>query len=225
MFFPDPDEVLYKLSKAANVYPPNKYVKDYAFAHVTVIPNLFDYVDRLGDLPEPDQLYQYIMKMYCPDEYKDDSFSEWRAIKLVFDFYREMHSFGLLIRSGLFGFVKYGKALDVNMNVDFLVRLKTFLQENYIGKSGAGVQCMMRSNWRDGDIWEAIKQSRRMRRNAGANEFEGKIYPMTNRNIPCAKKVKGVWLFGEKHIKELREMMFDEKPEEAGVQLDMEETL
>lgn len=224
MFFPDPSEVIYKLSRYANKYPPNKYCKDAAFAHVTVIPNLFDYVDHLGDLPTPDVLYNHIMTTYCDKRYwnekNKDTYAEWRGVKLVLDFYREMHTYGLLIQSGLFGFVKYGKALDINLNVDFLVRILSYLVAMVHKNPKAGIQAMMRSKhqWSTGDKWSLIKAERRARRTQGVVQFEGDIYYLTNKDIPFDKNVNGVWLFGLQHVKQLREQILDEKPIEAGIQ-------
>lgn len=153
---------------------------------------------------------------FCDSRYKDEDKVKYRGKKLALDFAREMHTFGLLQMSRLFGVVKYGKSFDLNYNIDFIGRLVSWFKiEDEIG-----VQAMMRANWKN-DIWSSIKKQRRLRR--GVKEFNGPIYNLTNRNIRSIKNIKGLWLFTDRHIKELNDQIIDEnkEKEEIGIQVEI----
>jgi len=175
-----------------------------------IIPELFSYCYKLGRFPRIEELYNHTMGL-CDPEYKNEEEIKFRGKKLSLDFAREMHTFGLLQISRMFGVVKYGKSYDLNYNVDFLGRLVSWFNI----KDEVGIQSMMRANFNN-DVWSNIKSQRRMRR--GTKEFDGTIYELSNRKIKDIKNIKGLWLFTDKHIKELKDQIIDEGCEEIGIQ-------
>ena len=88
-----------------------------------------------------------------------------RALKLTMDFYRDLHTMGLL--SLKFASVVYERGLDISYNVDYKVTLKKHLFA-FMGNSGIldtpiGIASAMQHprNWRNPESFIAIKQRRR----------------------------------------------------------------
>lgn len=212
-FSVNPKLILYYLDHAPWTYQEAfQHADKYrGYAKQAVLPSLFHYCYSLHRVPELTELYTYVKTHLCEPELQKDTAVLWRGIKLVFDFIRELYTFGLLQHSDLFGFVQYCKAYDLNYNVDFVGQL----MPEFLISEDIGIQAMMRKNWKAGDMWRQTKERRRQLR--GEHLFTGPIYELSNRNIPPAKNIKGLWLFGQAHIQELRERIIEEKSQELGI--------
>lgn len=196
------DEVEYALGLAQFKYPRRGEADDFrGFGNHPVIPKLFEWTVERGRFPKPDEGVAYLMGTLCQPMYRDDPGVRRRADKLYLDYCRELHTFGLLNHCDLFGQVIYKHALDVKWNVDYLARLASRFRDWWGCKDEVAIQSKMR-NWREGGgRWDAVKAHRRAAR--GEQEWEGKIYELSNRRRSPWKEIAGVWLFGPAHIRDL----------------------
>src|SRR5262252_459731 len=196
------DEVEFKLKYSPFQYPSLAEADpERGWGHVPVIPEMFEYVTQAGELPSVATTASFLMTL-CDPRYARDSKVRRRGEKLVLDFYRDLHTYGLLCDCWLFGQVLYQKALDVN-NVDYLARLQSRWAAYWGYNAPVGVQAMMRAHWSEfGDPWSDLKVARRARRHA-VLERNSKLYLLTNRQRSAWKQIARVWLFGPDHIRDL----------------------
>lgn len=202
----NPHEVEYKLRKANWGYTNTQSRSDdVGFANVGVFPILYLYVIQERQVPDLDAMLHHLMH-FCEPHYRQDKRAHTRAKKLVQDFCRDLHTFGLLSHTPDIASVSYQKGMDLRYNVDYLARLLSSLVDSYhIGSEEIGVQASMMhpKRWdRLGDSFLALKSHRRSNRTQVKN-WDGPLYWLTNKDRPYAKSIGGVWLFGEAHIHDL----------------------
>jgi hypothetical protein len=220
------DEVEFRLEHAPFRYPTKADPADpeLGWGHVAVIPELFEWVTNEGDLPSVESTAVYLMSL-CNPRYAERPLVRRRGEKLVLDFFRDLHTYGLLCECSLFGQVVYKKALDVT-NIDYLARLRARWAAHWGFNEPVAVQAMMRARWfADGDAWSVVKEERRGRR-GNAPAWDGKLYLLTNRQRPPWKQIAGVWLFGPQHIRDLADEVSSdlapEPPMQVAIQMRME---
>jgi hypothetical protein len=209
IFLPNPDNVAYELEQARLKYPPNDRRNDWAFAKTPVMPICYKYVVLKGEIPPIAELGNFVIKSAWPNlsEHSEPHRNSvhTRARKLVMDFYRDLHTMGLL---GLkFGSVTYERGMDISFNVDYIVTPKRYLFvfENVPRNEKLAVASAMMHprNWRNPENDIAEKKRRRERR--GCKEWGGEIFWLTNMTRQFHRSVNGVWLFGQAHINDLLE--------------------
>jgi hypothetical protein len=196
------DEVEFRLEHAPFHYPMLAEADpELGWGHIAVIPELFDWITREGNLPSVASTAAFLMGL-CDPRYADRSTVRRRGEKLVLDFFRDLHTYALLCNCDLFGQVVYQKALDVK-NIDYLARLRARWAARWGYSDPVAVQAQMRARWSaDSDAWSELKAERRTRRGATLERQE-KLYLLTNRSRPPWKQIARVWLFGPTHIRDL----------------------
>jgi hypothetical protein len=203
---PDPGDVEMRLREEKKYkYPANARKINLGYGSKAVVPLLYGRVCELGDLPGIADMCNYLWQ-FREDVDKRHLFEvKMRTIKLVIDFYRELHTFGLLVKHPAFGLVRYKGAVDVDLGVDFIVRLsKVYTHWSSIGDIEIGVQaqCRLWPNGNEPDVLSAKKEWRKRRRGAGV--WEGSLYHLTNRQRPALViRPISAWLFTPDHIKDL----------------------
>ena len=208
IFSVHPEAVEYELRQISGDYNNSKTRSDdIGFAHTAAIPVLYKYTVKIARTPSYDELLSHLMQ-YCEEKYRNDPRAEARARKLVKDFYRDLHTFGLLTHGPIFASVAYQKGLDIRYNVDFLASLqKPMLIQCLEPQESVGVQAAMLHprNWeKEGEDFIDLKQRRRRKRRETI-EWKGKTYWLTNKDRYYDKAIGGVWLFGPDHIRDLVE--------------------
>lgn len=227
LFSINPDEVVEKLHTCnlgryenPREYDPVLkrwvYPTDWAFRENTAIPLLYRYVAENDRHWTPDRLKNYLIHLRTqqpifPPQGRSETDIEKRANKLVLDFCRELHTYGLLSICRKLAHVKYEKIKDVQRNVDYTACLSK-------KRELFGVQASMRNNWND----QQFDRMKRRRRNCYVDNmpFTGPLFFLTNKDIPgkrCAKT--GTWLFTDDHI----ENLVEEIKSEVGNDMDVEE--
>lgn len=210
IFIPNKDEVLFQLGKSNWGYV-NDRGTDWAFCNMAVYPTLFNLVVTRGAIPSLSDAVSYLCSARLDTDDREYSDRDKRAIfarakKLTQDFYRDLHTMGLL--SSKFGNVIYQKGLDIGMNIDFEAMLKSYLfnmRATAAVPSVVGIQSAMMHprEWRKPNNHIHNKEKRRQSR--GATPYSGKVFWLTNQTRPYASSVGGVWLFGDKHVSDLIE--------------------
>lgn len=224
VFSINPASVVNKLTLCDLDRYTNRTNTDWAFRHLPVIPMLFAETIKQGRNWNPADLKKFLINqwMETPPNCcqiiapKSVKISGWhwdgtpytskdvyeRANKLVLDYCRELHTYGLLSMSVFFSHVLYEKASDVSKNLDYSAALMTDYSE-------VGIQAAMRAGWRQ----ENYDKWKEYRRDARKNNemFIGPLFYLTNKSIKadiCPKT--GVWLFNNQHIENLIETIKSE---------------
>lgn len=203
---PDPGEVEYKLTHTSVSYPKNVREINFGYAKVQVIPTLYKYVCSQGEVPEVNGLCKYLWQFH---EFNPEREAEakLRTEKLVLDFYRELHTFGLLAKHNAFGMVRYSKATDIDMGVDYLARIsQMILSMTPRTPKEVGIQSAIGAKhaYSADGYYQSLKNNRKVSR--GAKAWDGPVYWLTNENRPAlVSKPSGVWLFTYLHIADLVE--------------------
>ena len=169
-------------------------------------PVLYKYIVNNGKASDADTLLAHLMS-HCDPRYIDDERALNRAKKLVCDFYRDLHTYGLLSHEPFFASVAYQKGLDLRFNVDYVVEVRSLILDRCLNptRENAVQSAMMAPwNWDKEDNFINLKRRRRIRR-GNMKEWTGPIYWLTNKDIPYACNAGGTWLFGSKHISALVE--------------------
>ena len=104
------------------VYPRNVRQINFGYQHVAVIPALYAYITELQQVPTPEEACRHLWPLREVDDKRKEETRE-RTIKLVLDFFRELHTFGLLAKHNAFGLVTYAGATDVDLGVDYTARM------------------------------------------------------------------------------------------------------
>lgn len=215
IFNPNPDEVIYQMSKADFRYTNTKSRSDdVGFGKVAVIPALFNFTIQTGKVPRPDECVAHVMTL-VDSRYTSDLRAKKRAQKLTLDFYRDLHTLGLL--GPHFAHVTYQKGHDIRLNVDFLAALKSYILELCgVDISSIAVQAKMfhPREWAKvennvpGNYIE-LHEQRRLRQSSNKEimEWDGPLYYISNQNRPYHKSVNSVWLFGSGHVHDLMEQI------------------
>lgn len=203
----NPNEVEYKLEEANWGYVnTNKRSDDVGFGNVSVFPVLYSYVADCCYLPSLGESYRHLMALHCDKKYKRDHRAYRRAKKLVQDFYRDLHTYGLLGQTTEISVVTYQKGLDLRYNIDYVIGLSSSFMDDYQTKYElVGVQATMMHprNWKKKGVdFRKVKFGRRQRR-GNIKSWEGPMYWLTNRDRPYAKSIGSVWLFGQEHVRDL----------------------
>jgi len=220
----NPLVVIRKLEQCSINNYVNNRESDWAFSHLPVIPLLFEETINKRNDWTPDYLVKFLYQVWSDN--KPDCFEELlkekgvevarmqlksRAEKLVLDFCRELHTFGLLSMNMFFDHVFYEKVSDLSMNLDYSASLVDNPTE-------IGVQASMRYNWND-STYDKWKQNRRNAKKEN-REFEGPLFYLTNKEVKhsiCQNT--GVWLFNQKHIDSLIETIRIEIGNDLDVEL------
>jgi uncharacterized phage-associated protein len=171
-----------------------------------VIPALYRKFCELGRPLFPDEAMKYLMD-HCDPRYRNDETVKRRGQKLYLDSCRELHTWGLLLQCPVLASVRYQKALDIKMGVDFLASL--LLKLRTTDTDMIAIQSMMRGNfppdWTpENDRFNTIKRGRQQRRNNN-DQWNGPIFYLTNKKRPYYKSIHKCWLFGPQHIFDLAE--------------------
>jgi len=204
IWYPDPQEISYKLDKTDLKYPRNVKYINAGYKNTPVIPSLYNVVCQMEEVPVPDILMRYLWDNHRDKDLQESQRKEVidRTIKLVFDFYREIHLFGLLAKNGSFGLVKYSKATDISLAIDYLVSLASHISV-FVPYSQIGVQAAIgaKRSYKQNGYFQRIKQERRKRR--GDKKWSGEVKWVTNEKTPAVRTKSNVLLFTGKHVKEL----------------------
>jgi len=231
VYSPNPRDVEYRLRQADWRYA-NSATRgdDWVYNNFAVIPELFKYVATQKEIPSLEDCARYLW------QYKNNSYitenaepgkgqnalvcvARARTKKLVMDFYRELHTYGLLSHHMAFGNVRYAKGEDIYRNVDFTAMPSLVMAEVILVRQPIGIQSAMRSKW-DDDQFSKLKAKRKLSQNRSEDYWDGPLYWLTNKNNPNVTKAGGCWLFTEQHISELIEQM---KPQnEANIAINSE---
>ena len=223
---PDPGEIEMQLRLTHIVYPRNVRQINFGYQHVAVIPALYAYVTELQQVPTPEEACRHLWPLREVDEKRKEETRE-RTIKLVLDFFRELHTFGLLAKHNAFGLVTYAGATDVDLGVDYTARmgmLKTAwmaLASSRIAKE-VGIQAQIggKSSYDPDGRYQQVKRCRKERR--GAGRWDGPIYFLTNANRPALiSKPSNTWLFTWQHIGDLVDEII--RPNNIAIQLNLQE--
>jgi len=212
IFYPDPDEVVYQLERS----PMKKYAfshnpgDDFGFASVAAMPILYRYTIQLKKVPTILNSVNHLVKFAEPHRDDQGGQIKMRAYKLIQDYFRELHTFGLLAQE--FASVSYEKGLDIGYNVDFVTQLRSRLVNQLyrkVDQIGIQAQMMHSKRWRgQGRNFLDIKARRRAKRQQ-RKEWDGAIFYLTNKSRRAARIVNGVWLFGEDHVSDLVDEVVD----------------
>lgn len=219
---PNPNAVAYELEKTSKVphyravfKTKDRYKKDKGFATVAAIPILFSYASGLDSFPSVEDASIYLYK-FCEPEYKHTQDAKNRTIKLTYDFFREMHTYGLLTQNNAFGKVGYEAGKDLGYNVDFTATLQSYL--SHFVKSNDnndfGIQSTVRASFNvDYDVVKARRRSKNEMK-----EWRGQVFELSNRTNKTIERTRsGVWLLTQKHIHQLIEEITGGGSQSAGV--------
>lgn len=219
IYYPNPSEIVYRLTEANWKYV-NDRGSDFAYSNVTAIPLLFAYVVERERMPSAADCANYLWGFRAKALIKtgrDNELARMRTRKLVQDFFRELHTFGMLAQSNLFGSVRYAKAEDIDLGVDYTAILSTKLA---VDSDRLGIQSAMRVNWKN-DQFTKIKEGRRGSRGS-EKKWTGPIYWITNENRR-EESVGGVWLFTPEHVQDLvEEILGKSLSDTVAIQIRME---
>lgn len=178
--------------------------EDYVYANVGVIPALFRFVSMSSRVPTCDECARHIWPLRTARQ-NDEELARARTRKLVMDFMRDLHTYGLLTKHAAFGMVRYQKGMDLGYNVDFTSSLALHLGYE---EDDIGIQCSMKASWSEVDF-VALKERRRARRQA--REWTGPHFLLTNKDRPQVLRAGGCWLFTPAHIDDLVEEISGKK--------------
>lgn len=205
-------EVLYKLQRSGIKYPTKKRTGmdirniNAGYGHTAVIPLLYEYVvqQRVG-LPYPQQCATWLYENHANvvERERHEKEVKWRTVKLVLDFYRELHTYGLLVAHDFFGSVRYAKAHDIDLGVDYTAYVSEL--NRVIGLDKVGVQAAIGSNkaYAINGYFQKLKAGRKASRNCGA-AWDGPIHWLTNENRSAEyERESGVLLFSSGHVQDL----------------------
>lgn len=213
---PNPDEVVYRLRQSTKVkYPKNVKNVNFGYSHIMVVPTLYDYVISAGDVPEVETTCIYLWNLRERDPKREEE-ARQRTFKLVLDFYRELHTFGLLATHGAFGLVSYAAATDVDLGIDYLGRLSRV--RFHLAQPGeVGIQSAIGGREsRLGGRYQVLKAARKVGR--GAHTWTGPLYWLTNETRPAMiERQTGTWLFTREHVADLIDSITGNVPD-VGVQ-------
>ena len=205
---PNPTDIESRLGQTRVKYPKNVRAVNYGYAGVQVIPTLYGYVSEQGEVPTVEAMCRHLWQ-YHEDDPKREEEAQRRTEKLVLDFYRELHTFGLLVRHDAFGLVRYSKAVDIDLGVDYLARIsQVLLRTAPRTPSQIGIQAAMgaRHAFEAGGYYQQQKARRKSAR--GAQGWHGPLYWLTNEHRPATVvQPSGVWLFTRRHIADLVEQV------------------
>jgi len=219
IFYPSPQDVEFRLKEAGWKYINNR-AGDFTYAQFAAIPALFEYVVECKRVPPlldlAKHLWQFRAKGIRTD--KDIELAKGRTRKLVQDFYRELHTFGLLAQSTIFGSVRYAKVEDITLGVDYTAVLSLAIPSN---EEAIGIQAAMRDNWTN-DVFTSMKQARQNRRNS-SEKWDGPIYLLTDKHRSHVS-LGGVWLFTQDHVNDLMyEIIGNNEVEDVAIQTELAE--
>ena len=204
---PDPGEVemVLRLAGPNIVYPRNAREVNRGYAHLQVIPTLYDFVTSCQRVPTPEESCNHLWQLREHEEkYRDEI--KRRTIKLVLDFYRELHTFGLLAKHVAFGLVTYAGAVDIDLGVDYTASLSLIKMHWLAGTCVQDVGIQARIGGRDSrsPVGYYVQSKENRRRARGAGSWPGVIYELNNANRPALIcKPTNTWLFTPGHINDL----------------------
>lgn len=212
IWYVKPDEVLYKLQNSGVQYPTRRRTGglnvasiNRGYAHATVIPLLYEYVQSQERLPDTTACARWLYDTHANEIEKAAYRKEvrWRTVKLVLDFYRELHTFGLLAAHDYFGLVRYAKVDDVNLGVDYTAEVS---ERHVSDLDKIGVQAAMgygRAYDKSG-YFQSLKARRKRLRNGASPAWDGPIHWLTNESRPAVyDRTSGVMLFSDQHVQDL----------------------
>lgn len=217
VYSPNPADVVFRLQQANWPYINSASRNDdWAYSKVSAIPVLFQYVATRKEIPTLDECCHHLWK-FCNTGPIDNAttpaaraektkMARERTKKLVMDFFRELHTFGLLSHHQLFGSVRYAKGEDIYLNVDFTAMPSLVLASVVMERHPIGIQSAMRNRWSN-DEFTMLKERRKTRRDYDHGTWDGPIYWLTNKDNPKVLRAGGCWLFTQKHIDDLVEQM------------------
>ncbi len=217
---PNPLEIEHKLSITELVYPGNVRTLNAGYSHMSVIPFMYEHVCTKGKVPGVDEVARYLW------QYRQGSTEEvrQRTIKLTLDFFRELHTFGLLTKAAAFGLVKYSKAADVDLGIDYEVSISSyFLSFAATDSEIVGIQAAIgaKRSWDRNGHFQNLKARRKRRR--GAATWDGPVYWLTNKNRKAAwVKESHVMIFTPGHIDDLVDEITGSADEDIGIQSQLE---
>jgi hypothetical protein len=229
IWFVKHSEVLYKLQQSGIKYPTFKrtgmHMRDInaGYKNAPVIPLLYGYVQTQGRLPAPELCARWLYDNHADETEKRTERKEviQRTIKLVLDFYRELHTFGLLASNDFFGVVRYAKVDDIDLGVDYTAEVSEAQQLITLDK--IGVQAAIgdaRAYTREG-YFQPVKAARKLTRTGGALKWDGPIHWLTNEFRRAAyEPVSGTLLFTEAHVADLVEEVAGQGIVRTAVQAD-----
>lgn len=198
------DDVIYELEKATFKYY-NDRSTDWVFSDKSFFLTCYEYIISCRQIPSLDEIEKHIIGTLIGWQKYQDQDQEairTRTRKLVMDFFRDLHTMGLL--ASHFS-VFYEAELDTGFNVDYVVVPKKY-NPKFVNtpQLQLGIAAAMQHprQWRNSEVNDiSIKKKRRGRRNC--KEWKGKLFWLTNRTRPFSNAINGVWLFGPEHINDL----------------------
>jgi len=204
IWYPDPSEIAYKLDQTEFKYPKGVKFINAGYRDTPVIPTLYNVVCDMAAVPIPRVLMRHLWVNHRDSDLRESQRKEVidRTVKLVFDFYREIHLFGLLAKNGAFGLVKYSKATDISLAIDYLVSLASHISV-FVPYSQTGIQAAIGAPraYRADGYFQRIKEGRRKQR--GDKSWSGEVRWITNETIPAVRTKSKVLLFTDEHVREL----------------------
>lgn len=217
VYSPNPADVAYRLQQANWRYinTANRN-DDWAYSKISAIPILFQYVATRKEIPTLDECCHHLWQYHNSEPIDKaittatkaamTNMAKDRTRKLVMDFFRELHTFGLLSHHQLFGSVRYAKGEDIYLNVDFTAMPSLVLASVVVNRHPIGIQSAMRNKWSD-EQFTMLKERRKTKRDCDHGTWDGPIYWLTNKDNPNVLRAGGCWLFTPKHIDDLVEQM------------------